>query len=85
MAISTTFKYLRKALDNNCDAWITCYKRVRGLMMVGLTLLKSMIACSGNCASSFTINPFVAFAIQHKTKYDKGKKNLKRLSKYMVL
>jgi hypothetical protein len=39
MVNSTTFKYLRKALDNNCDTWITYHMRVKGLMMVGLTLL----------------------------------------------
>jgi hypothetical protein len=38
MAISITFKYSRKALDNNCDAWITRYMCVKGLMMVGLFL-----------------------------------------------
>jgi hypothetical protein len=37
--MSTTFKYLGKALDSNCDAWITYHMRVKGLTMVGLTLL----------------------------------------------
>jgi hypothetical protein len=38
MAISTIFKYSGKTLDNNCDAWITCHVRMRGLMLVRLTL-----------------------------------------------
>jgi hypothetical protein len=37
-----------------------------------------MIACSGNCASNFTIKPSISFVIQHKTKHDKGKKILKK-------
>jgi hypothetical protein len=38
MAIFAIFKYSRKALGNNYDAWITCHMHVKGLMMVGLTL-----------------------------------------------
>jgi hypothetical protein len=33
-----------------------------------------MIACSRNRASNFTIKPSATYAIQHKTKYDEGKK-----------
>jgi len=37
-----------------------------------------MIACLGNRASNFIIKPFATFAIQHKTKHDKGKKIKKK-------
>jgi hypothetical protein len=44
-----------------------------------------MIACLGNCASNSIIKPSASFAIQHKTKHDKGKNIKTRLSKYTVL
>jgi hypothetical protein len=37
MALSATFKYSGKTLDNKYDAWITHHMCVRALMMVGLT------------------------------------------------
>jgi hypothetical protein len=46
MAIFATFKYLGKTLDNNYNAWITHHMRVRGLMMVGLTLSSAKIMTS---------------------------------------
>jgi hypothetical protein len=38
MEFSLTFKYSRKTLNNNYDAWIIRHMHVKGLMMVGLTL-----------------------------------------------
>jgi hypothetical protein len=46
MTISATFKYSGKTLDNNYDAWITCHMRVKGLMMVGLTLSNAKVMTS---------------------------------------
>jgi hypothetical protein len=58
MAISTTFNYSRKALDNNYDAWITHHMRVRGLMTVGLTLsnARATISTKALAALDFMVN-----------------------------
>jgi hypothetical protein len=46
MEIFATFKYSRKTLNNNCDAWIIRHMCVKGLMMVALTLLEAKATTS---------------------------------------
>jgi hypothetical protein len=46
MAISATFKYSEKTLNNNYDAWITRHIHVKGLTMVGLTLSNAKVTIS---------------------------------------
>jgi hypothetical protein len=58
MAIFATFKYSRKSLNKNYNAWITRHIRVKGLMMVGLTLssAKVMTSAMARVVLDFMVN-----------------------------
>jgi hypothetical protein len=58
MAIFATFKYSRKALNNNYDAWITHHMCVKGFTMVRLTLsnVKAITLAMASTTLDFMVN-----------------------------